>query len=546
MLPFPRDSVRLRRKLTIAFFGVSSVLSVLLALFLYRFVERQLKTDLRDRLRDIGHIGAHMIDQAAYTRLVFSLGDLDDAKVADVEHSPDFALITAQLRAIRRSEPDLIQYAYLLTPTADPNNPRFVVDADVLDLRAKVAAGGTAEKISHFNQAYDVSAIPLLGKALTECTRQLETDFVYDPEFKVNSVSAYMPLTNLAGESLRDDKGRCLGVLGVDITDKKMRAALDATSSLAFNLSLVAVALALFVSIAMGTVLTRSVLALTSTVKRFAEKDFTARTPSLPADEIGQLGTNFNAMAETIQLHSENLEDMVKQRTKELIAEKQTSERLLLNVLPAPIADRLKTGESLIVDRFENVSVLFADLVGFTNHASNTSPEELVTMLNELFSLFDKLAEQHGLEKIKTIGDAYMVVAGIPQAVADHAIAIAHMATDMIEGLEAYAKRMQYDLGIRIGIHSGSVVAGVIGTKKFIYDLWGDTVNTASRMESTGVPGRVQVSEATYALLKDQFALEERGEIEVKGKGKMRTYLLGTQLDDPNRVTIKAITGVEG
>jgi adenylate cyclase len=196
----------------------------------------------------------------------------------------------------------------------------------------------------------------------------------------------------------------------------------------------------------------------------------------------------------------------------------------------------------VIVDRFESVSVLFADLVGFTEHASKTTPEALVTMLNELFSDFDKLAEKHGLEKIKTIGDAYMVVAGIPQPVADHGIAIAHMATDMIRALEDYAKRSKSDLSIRIGIHSGSVVAGVIGTKKFIYDLWGDTVNTASRMESTGVPGRIQVSEATYQLLKGQFELEERGEIEVKGKGKMRTYLLGKQLDDPTRVSIRAIT----
>ncbi len=537
--------MRLRRKLTIAFFGVSSVLSVLLALFLYRFVERQLKSDLRDRLRDITLIGAHVVDRGAYARLVGQFGELDDATVGNVEHSPDYATITAQLKAIRASESDLIQYAYLLAPTDDPNNPRFVVDADVLDLRAKVAAGqqlGKNEKMSHFNQAYDVSEIPLLKKALGECSRQLERDFVYDSEFGVNSVSAYMPLTDLDGKPLRDAGGRCAGVLGVDITDRKMRAALDATSSLALKLSLAAVALALLVSITMGTVLTRSVLALTSTVKRFKEKDFSARTPSLPADEIGQLGDNFNEMAQTIQQHSENLEELVKQRTKELIAEKQTSERLLLNVLPAPIADRLKTGESLIVDRFENVSVLFADLVGFTTHASKTSPEELVTMLNELFSLFDKLAEQHGLEKIKTIGDAYMVVAGIPQPVADHAIAIAHMARDMIAGLDDYAKRTESELSIRIGIHTGSVVAGVIGTKKFIYDLWGDTVNTASRMESTGVPGRIQVSEAVQLLLKDQFELEERGEIEVKGKGKMRTYLLGNQLADPNRVTIRAIT----
>ena len=526
--------MRLRRKLTIAFFVVSSVLSVLLALFLYRFVERQLKTDLRDRLRDIGLMGAHLVDHEAYMRLAAASGD-----VAAIEQSADYKHLTQQLKAIRGSEPDLIQFSYLLAPTADPDKPRFIADADVLDL---VAQNKPDEQISHWNEPYDVSKIPLLKKALTECTRQLEEDFVYDPEFKVNSVSAYMPLTNLAGEPRRDAQGRCLGVLGVDITDRKMRKALDATGALAIQLSLIAIALALFISIAMGTILTRSVLALTTTVKRFAEKDFSARTPALPHDEIGQLANNFNEMAQTIQQHSENLEGLVEQRTSELNAEKQESERLLLNVLPAPIAERLKTGESLIVDRFENVSVLFADLVGFTTHAAKTSPEDLVRMLNELFSAFDKLAEQHGLEKIKTIGDAYMVVAGIPQPVADHGIAIAHMAHDMVTTLQSYAKKMGYELSIRIGIHSGAVVAGVIGTKKFIYDLWGDTVNIASRMESNSLPGRIQVSEATAQLLKGHFELELRGEIDLKGKGKMRAYLLGRQLEDPNLVTIRAIT----
>ncbi|HWU89468.1 MAG TPA: adenylate/guanylate cyclase domain-containing protein, partial [Kofleriaceae bacterium] len=394
------------------------------------------------------------------------------------------------------------------------------------------------EKISHFNQPYDISEIPLLERALAACEPQLEPDFVHDAEFDVNSVSAYIPLADATGAALRDAQGRCLGVIGVDITDRKMRAALDATSSLAIKLSLAVVALALIVSIAMGTVLTRSILALTATVKRFADKDFSARTPALPRDEIGQLADNFNTMAATIQLHSEQLEELVRQRTQELVAEKQTSERLLLNVLPAPIADRLKTGESLIVDRFEAVSVLFADIVGFTAVAQRTSPEELVTMLNDLFSTFDKLAEQHGLEKIKTIGDAYMVVAGIPQPVADHAVAIAHMAIDMIRVVEDYSRRTKMNLSIRVGIHTGSVVAGVIGTKKFIYDLWGDTVNTASRMESTGVPGRIQVSEATRKLLEDQFELEERGPIEVKGKGTMPVFLLLRRRADSARVSI--------
>ncbi len=541
--------MRLRRKLTVAFFGVSSLLSVLLALFLYRFVERQLKADLRDRLRDITHIGVHVIDQDAYRALVSRFGEIDrvqgdpvklDAAVADVEHSPEYRRVYDQLRAIRSAEPGLIQYAYLLAPTGDADRPRFVADADVLELRAKVAAGkplGKHEKISHFGQPYDVSEISLLRKALADCERQFERDFVHDPEFDVNSVSAYIPLSDLGNAPLRDGD-RCLGVIGVDITDRKMRQALDATSNLAIKLSLAVVALALIVSITLGTVLTRSIQALINTVKRFAEKDFSARTPALSRDEIGTLADNFNAMAATIQLHSENLEELVKQRTKELIAEKQTSERLLLNVLPGPIADRLKTGESLIVDRFDAVSVLFADIVGFTAVASRTSPEELVTMLNELFSSFDRLAEKHGLEKIKTIGDAYMVVAGIPQPVADHAVAITHMAIDMTAAIADYSKRAGMDLKLRVGVHTGSVVAGVIGTKKFIYDLWGDTVNTASRMESTGVPGRIQVSEATYELLRDLFDFEQRGPIEVKGKGQMSVYLLVRQRQDPARASI--------
>ncbi len=540
--------MRLRRKLTVAFFLVSALLSVLFALFLYRFIERQLTADLRERLRDIAHLGVHTLDLGAYQRLVDQLDApgppasspaAEAARVAAIEASSDYRTLSAQLNIIRSAEPALIQYAYLLAPGRDPERPRFIADADVLALLAAhqhdalhaagTAAAGSppdAEQISHFAQPYAVAGFPLLRRALAECQPQLESDLIRDREFDVSSLSAYAPLAGPGGLALRDAAGRCLGVLGVDITDRKMRDALSATSTLAIKLSLAIVGIALLVSIAMGTVLTRSILSLTQTVKRFADKDFSARSPHLARDEIGQLGDNFNAMADTIQLHSENLEDLVQQRTRELVAEKQTSERLLLNVLPGPIADRLKGGEGLIVDRFESVSVLFADLVGFTAMASRTSPEGLVTMLNALFSMYDALAERHGLEKIKTIGDSYMVVAGIPQPVADSAKVIAEMALDMIDGLAEYSRAHGLDLSIRVGIHTGSVVAGVIGTKKFIYDLWGDTVNTASRMESTGVPGRVQVSEVTYQLLAERFTFEERGPIEVKGKGAMQVYLI--------------------
>ncbi|MDX2091272.1 MAG: adenylate/guanylate cyclase domain-containing protein [Kofleriaceae bacterium] len=538
--------MRLRRKLTIAFFVVSSLLAAALALFLYRFVERQLQEQYKERVRDVAQVGRFALDIPTYQRLLAKrTGGLDEAAVTDVEQSEDYKRISDQLNAIRATEGKLIHFVYLLAPGATPDTPRFVVDGDVLAMRAKLAKGeqlAAHEDISHFDQVYEVAEVPLLRQALAECSSQLEPGFVYDKDFDLSSVSAYVPLADLSGAPLRDADGTCLGVLGIDISDEKMRDALAEAGGLAFKVSLAVIAIGLLVSIAMGTVLSRSVTALADAVRRFAEKDFGARTQVRTRDEIGQLGSDFNTMADSIQNYSENLEDLVKQRTSELSAEKATSERLLLNVLPAPIAERLKTGENLIVDRFESVTVMFADIAGFTALSSRTSPEALVTMLNELFSLFDTLAEKHGLEKIKTIGDSYMAVAGVPRPIADHATAMAYMALEMQAGVEAYAKRTGSELTIRIGLHTGPVVAGVIGTKKFIYDLWGDTVNTASRMESHGIPGRVQVSEATYKLLVEQFELEARGVIDIKGKGEMNTYLLVRQKVDPQRVSIAVIS----
>ena len=209
-----------------------------------------------------------------------------------------------------------------------------------------------------------------------------------------------------------------------------------------------------------------------------------------------------------------------------LEAERDRSERLLLNILPPPIAERLKQDPQTIADSFAEVSVLFADIVGFTELSARISPTELVKLLNEIFSMFDHLVERHGLEKIKTIGDAYMVVGGLPENHLDHAHAIAEMGLDMQQALAQFNAKKGQDFRIRIGISTGLVVAGVIGWKKFAYDLWGDTVNTASRMESHGIPGRIQVSESTYERLKGIYVFEERGEIEIKGKGRMKAYLL--------------------
>ena len=213
-------------------------------------------------------------------------------------------------------------------------------------------------------------------------------------------------------------------------------------------------------------------------------------------------------------------------KSVELEKEKTISENLLQNMLPQIIAERLKDGEGVIADAHMEVSVVFSDIVGFTKLSSMMSPEDLEERLNEIFSEFDTECSKLRLEKIKTIGDAYMVVAGAPYPRKDHAEACVHMALAMQKVLKLQREKYGDDLDVRIGVHSGKIVAGVIGMSKFAYDIWGDTVNIASRMESHCIPGRIQISDATKALIQDSFFLEPRGELEVKGKGIMKTWFV--------------------
>jgi len=234
-------------------------------------------------------------------------------------------------------------------------------------------------------------------------------------------------------------------------------------------------------------------------------------------------------MIQMLEALGSQIAQFVRRKRAELALrqEQQRTEELLLNILPGEIAERLKHDPSTIAEHYSDVSVMFADIVGFTRLSSTISPAELVRRLNQIFSTFDELSEQHGLEKIKTIGDAYMVVGGLPVPRVDHAQAIAQMALDMQAAIDLFNQNSNSDaINIRIGIHSGPVIAGVIGIKKFIYDLWGDTVNIASRMESHGLTGQIQVSETTYNQLKEKFILCERGEIQLKGRGLMRTFFL--------------------
>lgn len=229
-------------------------------------------------------------------------------------------------------------------------------------------------------------------------------------------------------------------------------------------------------------------------------------------------------------LQKENMMHTLDDKNHALLEEQQKSDYLLLNVLPKSVADRLKNSEQHIADSYANVTILFADLVDFTKLSSTLGPAELVDLLNEIFSSFDNLAQKYGLEKIKTIGDAYMMVAGAPLERVDHAQAAAEVSIQMHKALKEFCHDSGYQIQMRIGINSGPVVAGIIGKTKFSYDLWGDAVNVASRMESHCIPNETQVSYSTYQLLKTQYHFEPRGEVDIKGKGTIETYWLKSKV----------------
>jgi adenylate cyclase len=224
-----------------------------------------------------------------------------------------------------------------------------------------------------------------------------------------------------------------------------------------------------------------------------------------------------------------------KNRAYELLSvEQEKSDRLLLNVLPEEIALILKSGKETIADRYESVSVLFADIVGFTPLSTEMDAKEMVNLLNEVFSHFDTLVHKHGVEKLRTMGDNYMVVSGAPRRREDHAQAIASLALEMQAFIEDLPAHLGQELDFRIGINSGPLIAGVIGKQKFHYDVWGDVVNVASRMETYALPGMIQIAEGTFELIKDEFECEPRGTIEIKGKGRMETWFLESRRHNRN------------
>lgn len=257
--------------------------------------------------------------------------------------------------------------------------------------------------------------------------------------------------------------------------------------------------------------------------------DLTHDVPVEPFTEVGQIAERYNEVIGRVRktIESNNkARQQIEEAFERIALEQNRAEKLLLNILPASIAEELKSQKKIIANSFQDVTVMFADIVGFTELSHNKKPEQVVEILNRIFSVFDRLTDTYGLEKIKTIGDAYMVVGGMPTQMPGHANSVARFALAIHKEIGRFRFSSGKKIEIRIGIHTGPVVGGVIGEKKFIYDIWGDAVNVASRMESQGLPGKIQISEVTAELIKENFELEPRGSIEIKGKGELMTYFL--------------------
>jgi class 3 adenylate cyclase/HAMP domain-containing protein len=342
----------------------------------------------------------------------------------------------------------------------------------------------------------------------------------------------------LHGERYHKAKAEIMAPIGafLKMVDTRTYETLNGLNRRAYRLlvGILAIATALVACLGIMTwILRRRLIQRTQTLVQTAEQvtagNLDARSGLRGNDELGQLSESIDDMIERLSnalgdANARTQESM--ERSEELDTERKRSDKLLHNILPSVIAGRLKKGESTIAETYPEVTVLFADIVGFTQLSDRIGPRQIVSMLNDVFGRFDGIAEKHSVEKIKTIGDCYMVVGGVPERSATHCQQIAEFGLDALASFREYAKDFGEPLQVRIGIHTGTVVAGVVGTQKFSFDLWGDVVNVASRMESSGLPDRIHVSDGVQIRLADDYQFEDRGITDLKGKGTMHTWFL--------------------
>ena len=494
----------IRVKIIVALFLVTVAIALGATGFSYHLLQGSLAEEFRARLRDLAHVGAGSIDVRAASHLAALLGDgLSDQRIAEIEASADYARLDQELNAIRAADPNMIQYVYILTPTADRGRARFLVDADVIAWNGRQKRGERPnEEISHFALSYDISDKAALREALESHRLVVEDRMVPDPKYNTRSLSAYAPIN--------DERGAFLGILGVDLKDQNMQAALAQSRIVSATIIAGALLAATVMSIFVGRQLTAGIRELNAVVMRFATKQFDARAPVRSADEVGNLSRSFNAMAETIETYARDLEAL-------LTAYGRFVPHSFLDFLgKASIVD-LRLGDHVE----KEMTVLFSDIRSFSTLSESMTPQESFDFVNAFLRRVGPLIRGHGGVIDKYIGDAVMAL--FPGPVDSALRAAIAMQREVVAYNVTRRERGYRPIAIGVGLHTGMLVLGTVGeAERMNSTVISDNVNLASRLEGVtkyyGVS--IVISGATLALLPApaDFQIRFLDKIQVKGK----------------------------
>jgi class 3 adenylate cyclase/HAMP domain-containing protein len=513
-----RLSFGLRVKITLTFLVVGAVVSGVLAWTMYRILNQGLLSQVQTRVLDLAQLGGRLVDADALARLAARLGtDLPEDKVDAVERSADFRSISDSLNAVRGIESKLVHYIYLFAPTSDPKNALYVVDGDVLALKARLAAGEKVEdEISHFSSSFDLSGFPVPRRVLADGRPLVEERWSYDPDFHVNSISGYAPI--------RGRHGEVLAVLGIDMVDTDVRLILSNATRIALYVIAGALVLTALSAIFLGTLFTRGIVSLDRVVRTFSAQNLEVRTDVRSRDEVGSLGGSFNTMADTIQKYSVRLENLLNAYGRFVPKE------LLRLIGKGDIVD-VKLGDQ----SQRNMTVLFSDIIGFTSLSETMTPKENFDFLNSYLGRMGPEIRAHNGFIDKYIGDAIMAL--FPET-ADDALTAAVSMHERLKEYNVHRHSSGYaPIDIGVGVHAGQLMFGTLGThERMDGSVISDTVNLASRLQSlTRMYGSsVLTTGSTLRTVRDRSRFRFRFIDRVRVRGRKEPILIFEVLDaDP-------------
>ena len=513
--------MKIRAKIIVSLFFATVLISGGATGVSYWLLQKSLLEEIRNCLKNIVYIGAVTIDIPATQRLINQLNTapLDATRQTEIEHSSDYQLIDNELQIIRKAEPELIQYVYILIPTKDPNNSQFLVDADVLQLTALQEQGKPVnEEISRFGLDYNIAEMPFIRQVFATQTLTVEDDMSDDPVYHTRSFSAYAPLF--------DKQGQMLGVLGVDLKDENMQKALRHSKIISAALILCSLVFATILSAILGHQLTKGILLLNQVVTRFASKQFEVRVPIISKDEIGNLGESFNAMAQTIDDHAKYLEAL-------LAAYGRFVPHSFLDLLQKDSIIDLQLGDHIQ----QEMTVLFADIRSFTSLSETMTPKENFDFINAFLHRVSPVIRNHGGVIDKYIGDAVMAL--FPNS-PDNAVAAAiNMQHKVAEYNQQRIENGHKPIAIGVGLHTGNLILGTVGeAERMNSTVIADAVNLASRLEAAtkyyGVG--IVVSEQTATQLSESTAFKIRFLDKVQVKGKQKSIAIYQILDTTTEI----------